>query len=66
MNIKKTLNADEKLTKHAENKAMKNNTNLNSLFREWLSDYLKKTIVVENYKLLINSLHSVVSGIKFI
>jgi hypothetical protein len=36
-----TLSADENTIKEARLKAHTNNTTLNNLFREWLSDYIR-------------------------
>jgi hypothetical protein len=35
-----TLSADDVVIENARKKALKNNTTLNALFREWLSNYV--------------------------
>ena len=60
-----TLSAEESIISHARKKAMKDNTTLNSLFREWMFNYLNRSTAVENYEMLINSLQSVSSDKKF-
>ena len=60
-----TLSVDETLIKQAREKAEKEKTSLNKLFRDWISKYVNRENVGTNYNILMDSLVSVDSGGKF-
>ena len=51
-----TLSADEKLIRSAREKAGKENTSLNALFRQWLSRYAEKGSSKQAYDELMKRL----------
>lgn len=51
-----TLSADDKLIENARKKAMKNNTTLNELFRQWLTNYtVEKNLADELDQFLVET-----------
>jgi hypothetical protein len=44
-----TLSAEASLIEHARDKARKQRTTLNALFREWLGHYVERDRAVEGY-----------------
>jgi predicted lipase len=57
-----TLSADENMIRLAREKAHKNNKTLNTLFREWLTRYVKEGSHVSNYAAMMEKLKYVEAG----
>ena len=60
-----TLSAEEALITQARKKAEQENSSLNKLFRNWISKYVNRDNVGENYENLMETFSSVNSGGKF-
>lgn len=59
-----TFSAEEKLIKKAREKAGRERTTLNSLFRQWLKKYTNFSFKPDDYDLLMKSLKYVKTGKK--
>lgn len=57
-----TLSAEESLIKRAREKAHKEQTTLNSRFRQWLASYVGANTVVDDYAHLMQKLDYAKSG----
>jgi hypothetical protein len=60
-----TLSADERLIRSAREKARKEKTTLNSLFRKWLAQYTAPRRRLQAYEELMERLSYVRAGGKF-
>lgn len=60
-----TLSADEHMIKLAREKAHKNKKTLNTLFREWLTRYVKNEPHVSNYSIIMKKLKYANAGKHF-
>jgi len=60
-----TLSADDRLIKRAREKARQENTSLNRLFREWITKYVNRDHIDDEYDRLMESLAAVRAGRKF-
>ena len=60
-----TLSADETLIQRAKEKARRENTSLNKLFREWVTKYISRENIANEYDNLMQSLQDVRPGRKF-
>lgn len=60
-----TLSADKLLIEKARQQALKEHTTLNSMFREWLNNYVQKENRAKNYKSLMKELSYANPGKKF-
>ena len=60
-----TLSADDTLLKRAREKARRENTSLNRLFRGWIRKYVNRDHIDTEYDLLMQSLSEVRAGRKF-
>ena len=57
-----TLSADEDLIRKAREKAQRENTTLNALFRQWLKQYVRKSIKTMDYHAFMDQLSYVKVG----
>jgi len=57
-----TLSADEALIEEARHKAQKQKKTLNTLFREWLLQYLHREIGTHEYRKLMQNLKHIKAG----
>ena len=60
-----TLSADETLIERAKEKARQENTSLNKLFREWVTKYISRGNIDNEFDNLMQSLQDVRPGRKF-
>lgn len=60
-----TLSADDLLLNQAREKANRENTSLNQLFRIWLAKYVRRDALGKEYDALMESLADVQAGRKF-
>jgi hypothetical protein len=60
-----TFSGDDQVIERAREKAEKENTNLNSLFREWLREYVEDTNRVEEFDTLSRELDYANAGRHF-
>jgi len=60
-----TLSADDVLLRQAREKARRENTSLNQLFRDWMKKYVNRDNMVNEYDALMESLAEVKAGRKF-
>ncbi|MFP4375383.1 MAG: hypothetical protein ACLFPO_13710 [Spirochaetaceae bacterium] len=60
-----TFSGDDQVIERAREKAEKENTNLNSLFREWLREYVEDTNRVEEFDTLSRELDYANAGRRF-
>ena len=60
-----TLSAEVFLLEKARDKARKHKTTLNSVFREWLKNYVLQNTLEQDYQRLMKKLDYVVVGKKF-
>ncbi len=60
-----TFSGDDQVIERARVKAEKENTNLNSLFREWLREYVEDTNRVEEFEELSRELDYANTGRHF-
>ncbi len=60
-----TLSADDMLIKRAREKARRENTSLNQLFRGWVKKYVNRDTVDDEYDILMEAMANVKAGRKF-
>jgi len=60
-----TLSAEEEHIQKARDKARREHTSLNNMFRQWLKQFISGDIRVNNYDSLMDSLTYVSPGKKF-
>jgi predicted transcriptional regulator len=60
-----TLSADEELINQARQQALRENRTLNSVFREWLSEYARRGKLHTNYKQIMERLSYADAGRHF-
>ena len=60
-----TLSADDFLIQRAREKARRENTSLNQLFRGWIKKYVNRDDIDIEYDALMQSLEEVKAGRKF-
>jgi len=65
MNKNITLSADETLIRKSRQKAQKENTTLNELFRQWLQQYVGQRHAAVDFKELMEKLSYARAGRKF-
>ena len=60
-----TLSADDLLIKRAREKARRENTSLNQLFRGWVQKYVNRDNIENEYDSLMENMADVKAGQKF-
>jgi len=60
-----TLSADDMLIKRAREKAQRENTSLNRLFRSWVKKYVNRDNIDNEYDSLMENMADVNAGRKF-
>ena len=60
-----TLSADDMLIRRAREKAQRENTSLNRLFRSWMKKYINHDNIVNDYDRLMENMADVNAGRKF-
>ncbi len=60
-----TLSADDMLIKRAREKAQRENTSLNKLFRSWVKKYVNRDNIDNEYDSLMENMADVNAGRKF-
>lgn len=60
-----TLSAEQAIIQRAREKALKNKTTLNNVFREWLKNYVKTESNLMDYSQLMNQLKHIKPGKHF-
>ncbi len=60
-----TLSADNFLLDRAREKARKENTSLNQLFKIWIKKYVNRDDIVSEYTYLMQNIEDVKAGRKF-
>lgn len=60
-----TLSADDMLIKRAREKARRENTSLNQLFRGWVKKYVNRGTIDDEYDSLMENMADVKAGRKF-
>ncbi len=60
-----TLSADDMLIKRAREKAQRENTSLNKLFRSWVRKYVNRDNIDNEYDRLMENMADVNAGRKF-
>jgi len=60
-----TLSADDMLIKRAREKAQRENTSLNQLFRSWVKKYVNRDNIDHEYDSLMENMADVKAGRKF-
>lgn len=60
-----TLSADDLLIKRAREKAQRENTSLNQLFRGWVKKYVNRDNIDNEYDSLMENMADVKAGRKF-
>ncbi len=60
-----TLSADDLLIKRAREKAQRENTSLNQLFRGWVQKYVNRDNIDNEYDSLMENMADVKAGRKF-
>lgn len=60
-----TMSADDFLIKQAREKARRENTSLNQLFRDWVKKYVNRDYIELEYDSLMKSMADVQAGRKF-
>ena len=60
-----TLSADDMLIKRAREKAQRENTSLNRLFRSWVQKYVNRDHIDNEYDSLMENMADVNAGRKF-
>ena len=60
-----TLSADDMLIKRAREKAQRENTSLNQLFRGWVKKYVNRDNIDNEYDSLMENMADVNAGRKF-
>ncbi len=60
-----TLSADNFLLDRAREKARKENTSLNQLFKIWIKKYVNRDDIVSEYTYLMQNMEDVKAGRKF-
>ena len=60
-----TLSADDMLIKRAREKAQRENTSLNKLFRSWVKKYVNRDNIDNEYDSLMENMADVKAGRKF-
>ena len=60
-----TLSSDETLIREAREKARRQNTTLNAVFRQWLGRYVGRDTIGEDYRALMTRLDHVRVGSRF-
>jgi len=60
-----TLSADDTLIKRAREKARRENTSLNQLFRGWVKKYVNRDTIDDEYDSLMETMADVNAGRKF-
>ena len=60
-----TLSADDMLIKRAREKAQRENTSLNKLFRSWVKKYVNRDNIDNEYDRLMENMADVNAGRKF-
>ena len=60
-----TLSADDMLIKRAREKAQRENTSLNKLFRSWVKKYVNRDNIDTEYDRLMENMADVNAGRKF-
>ena len=60
-----TLSADDMLIKRAREKAQRENTSLNRLFRSWVRKYVNRDNIDNEYDSLMENMADVNAGRKF-
>ena len=60
-----TLSADDMLIKRAREKAQRENTSLNQLFRSWVKKYVYRDNIDHEYDSLMKNMADVKAGRKF-
>ena len=60
-----TFRADEELIRRAREKAAREGTSLNALFRQWLRDYVEPEAAASEYRAFMERLSHVRAGRKF-
>ncbi|MBN2410706.1 hypothetical protein JXQ31_03370 [candidate division KSB1 bacterium] len=60
-----TLSAEEEHIQKARDKARREHTSLNNMFRQWLKQVVNADKTINNYDSLMNSFHYVSPGKKF-
>ena len=60
-----TLSADDMLIKRAREKAQRENTSLNRLFRSWMRKYVNRDNIDNEYDRLMENMADVNAGRKF-
>ncbi len=60
-----TFSAEESMIREARNRAARENTTLNNLFRQWLTQYVSEPSAEEQYFALMDRLAHVNAGRKY-
>lgn len=60
-----TLSADEELLRKAREKASREATTLNAVFRRWLDRYVRSDTAADGYERLMSELGHVEAGARF-
>ena len=60
-----TLSAEERVIAAARNRAQKERTTLNNLFRDWLARYVGQTHAATDFRKLMRDLKHIKAGKKF-